>query len=171
MIRNGENQIILKIPNIDKYIVEYRDNAIFLTVKPIEQFQTIQNENSNTSDATISTEKFLKMNLTHSKIIDCIVTNGDIEISKSKKSYLGILMDIWSSVPRDMIITNSTFNVKTEQIFKEKGYYWKDSIKLSIQYKDSKGCMQEIIHMLNLRNYNMKIKIKLSNGNIIDFAI
>lgn len=42
---------------------------------------------------------------------------------------------------------------------------------MSCQNKDANGSLKEILHMVRINNYNMKIYIKLKTGRIIHFKL
>ncbi len=55
------------------------------------------------------------------------------------------------------------FNFKLDNNNGIDGYNWNDEINMSFQSKDANGTLKEIINMLNINNYSIKIKIKLKN--------
>jgi hypothetical protein len=113
---------------------------------------------------------FNKLKLSNSEILECIIKNGDKVIS-NKKKYRQILNDVWDSMSIDKVIQHTKFNIKLTDEDGVNGYYWNSSLKISIQGKDSTNTMKEIINMVKINNYHIKISIKLNNGNIIIFKI
>ena len=144
----------IHIPNISKYTIEIIDNTLILTPK----------------DVFITEDDLYKTNLGKSKIISCIVKNGTDIISSTQK-YRTILNDIWMNMPTQLILQNTTFNMKLTDEKGLNGYNWDSILKLSIQNKDSNGTMKEIIKMLKINNYNIVIHIKLEDGAEIKFKI
>ena len=51
------------------------------------------------------------------------------------------------------------------------GYKWCPILNLSIQGKDSTHTMKEILNMIKLNSYSIKITIKLKTGAIIKFKL
>ena len=74
-------------------------------------------------------------------------------------------------MPTQLILQNTTFNMKLTDEKGLNGYNWDDTIKLSIQSKDSNGTMKEIIKMIKINSYNFVIHIKLEDGAEIKFKI
>ena len=144
----------IHIPNISKYTIEIIDDTLILTPK----------------DVFITEDELYKISLGKSNITSCIVKKGDDIISSSQK-YRTILNDIWKTMPTQLILQNTTFNMKLTDEKGLNGYNWDDTIKLSIQSKDSNGTMKEIIKMLKINNYNIVIHIKLEDGAEIKFKI
>lgn len=146
---------IIRIPNISDYTREIINGTLIL--KPKKK---------------IITEEELKMtSLTKSKIIECYITDdNDVMITKAKQ-YRRILINIWTTIPTQKILQNTTFNFKLTNENGEKGYNWNDKIKMSFQSKDSNGTMKEIIKMCKINNYKLDILIKLENNKLIHFKI
>jgi len=144
---------IIRIPNIARYVQEIINGELILTPKKV-----------------YITEDQLYMNcLAKSKIIQCIINTEDRVISNNK--YSSVLTDIWSEMPAQKILQNTTFNLKLTDEKGEKGYNWNDRIKMSYQSKDANGTMKEIVKMVKLNNYTMDISIKLNSEKIINFKI
>jgi len=142
---------IIRVPNIENYTQEIKDGVLILTPKPV----------SITEDELIS-------QLTHSTIKECIVKHGDETISSATK-YRSITIDIWKSMPTQKILQTTTFNFKLTNENGLNGYEWCDSIRMSFQNKDSKGTFKEIIHMLEVNQYTIYIRVQLSSGKIVIF--
>ncbi len=147
---------IIRVPNIEDYIQEIINGELILT--PKYQY--------------ISKEDLQRTKLKYSSIIKCnIKNNKDNTISNSKKSYKDILIDIWVSMPTQQILQNTSFNLKLTNENGKKGYIWCEKIKMSIQNRDADNTIKEILHMLVVNNYNIKISIKLENGIVICLKI
>ena len=144
----------IHIPNISRYTFEIIDNTLILTPK----------------DVFLTEDELDKTNLVKSSIISCIVKNGAVIISSTQK-YRTILNDIWKKMPTQLILQNTTFNMKLTDEKGLNGYNWDSILKLSIQNKDSNGTMKEIIKMIKINNYNIFIHIKLEDGVEIKFKI
>lgn len=145
---------IIRIPNIEKYTQEIINGELILRPKEIY----------------ITEEELKRTLLTHSKVIDCIVKSNE-EMITNKTKYYSILQSIWKSMPTQKILQTTTFNMKLTDEKGLNGYTWHPELNLSIQRKDAKNTMMEIINMIKVNNYSMKISIKLENENIIQFKI
>jgi hypothetical protein len=143
---------IIRIPNIEKYTQEIINGELILTPK----------ENYITED------EFNRTILNSSKITDCIVKNGE-EIISNKTKYQSILKDIWKSMPTQKILQTTDFNMKLTEEDGIDGYNWSPELKLSIQNKDAKHTMKEILNMIKVNNYSIKISIRLGTGQIIKY--
>jgi hypothetical protein len=147
---------IIRIPNIEKYTQEIINGELILT--PKELF--------------ITEDEFNRTILNSSKILECIVKNGE-EIISNKLKYRSILDDIWISMPTQKILQTTTFNMKLsiEDPFDDKGYKWCPELKLAIQNKEAKYTMREILNMIKVNNYSIKITIQLETNRIIKFKL
>ena len=142
---------IIRIPNIEKYTQEIINGELILTPK----------ENYITEDE-------LNGSLTSSKIINCIVKNGE-EIISNKTKYHSILTDIWKSMPTQKILQTTTYNMKLTDENGRYGYDWSPNLKLSIQYKDANNAMKELRNMIKVNNYSIQISIRLVTGQTINY--
>lgn len=147
----NENGII-EIFNIENYRLQIKNNTIILY--PEYKYVTY--------------EELLNTDITKSKILNCSVTNKLNEVISDKKKYRRVLLDIWKTMPTQKIIQNSSFNIKLTNE-NTKGYIYVDELKYSFQSKDAKSSLQEIIHICNLNNYSIEIKIELENKIVIYF--
>jgi len=144
---------IIRIPNIETYTQKIVNGELILTPK-----QTYITEN-----------ELMETNLlSKSDILKCVVNNGE-DIISNKSKYLSILVDIWKSMPTQKILQTTTFNMKLTDELGLNGYKWCKSIHMSIQHKNAQHTMKEILHMLKVNNYSVKISIKLESGKIIYF--
>ena len=145
---------IIRIPNINNYTQEIIDNVLILI--PIYNY--------------ISEEELLLKSLSNSIIINCIIKDNDDEIiCNSPKSYFRVLIDIYKSLSASFILQNTTFNIKLTNENGNKGYIWCPEINMSVQRKETKGTLKEIIKMINVNNYKIDIQIKLINDEIINY--
>ena len=146
---------IIYIENIDKYNIEIVNNTLILKLKDTIIY--------------INEEELKKINITKSSIIECNIFNKNNNIVINKNKYLSILLDIWKSMPIQMILQNTTFNMKLSNENGKNGYYYDEDLKISIQHKDANNTFKEIIKMINLNKYNINITIKLENNEIINY--
>ena len=106
--------------------------------------------------------------LKNSKIIDCLIKNGN-EIVSIHKKYRKVLIDIWKSLPTEKMENQSTFKFKVTDEHGYKGFYWCSSINRSFRNKDATLTFKEILHMCELNNLSINIKIKLETEEIVLF--
>jgi len=143
---------IIRIPNIENYTHEIINGELILTPKEIY----------------ISEDEFNRIILNSSKVLDCIVKNGE-ELISNKTKYNSILIDIWKSMPTQKILQTTTFNMKLTNQYGLNGYKWCPELKLSIQNKDSKYTMKEVLNMIKLNNYTILMTIRLATDQIIKY--
>lgn len=143
------------INNIDCYNVEIKDNKLIIIPKKLKQDY-------------ISIDDIYKYDLTHSKILKCEIKNNKNNIISTKTRYFKILCDIYSNMSTSLILQNTLFNIKLTNEKGINGYYWNDRLKLSIQHKDSNNTMKEILNMIKLNKYFIKITIKLNTEEILN---
>ena len=108
--------------------------------------------------------------ITHSTIEECIIKKEGENIL-TNTSYRSVLVDIWKSMPTQKIIQTTTFNFKLTNENGEKGYKWCDDIRMSFQNKDATGTLKEILNMVKVNKYTIKLSIKLETGRIVHFKI
>lgn len=145
---------IIRIPNIEGYTQEIINGELVLT--PKEQY--------------ITEDELNKTVLNSSKILECIVSNGSETIS-NKLRYRSILADIWKSMPTQKILQTTDFNMKLTNEYGVNGYKWCQELNLSIQNKDAKFTMKEILNMIKVNNYSIKIHIQIDTNKIIKFRL
>jgi hypothetical protein len=145
---------IIRIPNIEKYTQEIINGELILTPKEIY----------------ITEDEFNEIKLNSSKILECIVKKGE-EIITNKLKYRSILDDIWISMPTQKILQTTTFNMKLTDENGLDGYNWCPRLNLSIQNKDATYTMKEILNMVKVNNYSLKIIIQLETNIIIKFKL
>lgn len=96
-----------------------------------------------------------------------MILNGE---KKKTKSWHSTLIYLYSKIDRKTILNNTTLNITTEKK-KIKGFKEYPNLGLSIQYTNSSKVLKEIINMVRVNNYSMKLKIKLKNDEIIYFRM
>ena len=143
---------IIRIPNIETYTLEIINGELILTPK----------------DNYITEDEFNRTILNSSKILTCIVKNGE-EIISNKTKYRSILTDIWKSMPTSKILQTTMFNMKLTDENGKNGYKWSPELNLSIQNKESKYTMKEILNMIKVNDYSIQISIQLVTGQIIKY--
>lgn len=142
---------IIRIPNIETYTQEINDGVLILTPKP-----------------AVITEAELLPQLTNTKIMECTIKHGDETISSATK-YRSLLIDIWKSMPTQKILQTTTFNFKLTNENGLNGYEWCEALRMSFQGRCAKGSFKEILHMLEVNQYTIYVRIQLSSGKIVFF--
>lgn len=147
----------IRIPNIENYIQEIINRELILT--PKKQYIT-ENELNMTQ-------------ITYSKIEKCIIKKKGVNILTNNKSYSyrSVLLDVWKSIPTQIIIENTTFNIKLTKETGINGFNWCDDIKMSIQNKNAEGTLKEIVNMVKVNKLTIDLSIKLKTGRIVNFKI
>ena len=152
--------------------IAYLKNEIDLLKKENKELKEIiniilnkENDNQNNTESELISSCLKK-----STILNCIIKSGETIIS-TKKKYISILVDIWSTMKKQKILDNTTFNFLLLNVNGNRGYTWNDKIKMSVQNRDANGSMKEIITMIKLNKYIMEIKIKLKNSKILHVKI
>mgnify|MGYP000851903634 CR=1 FL=1 len=145
------NQTII-IDNPENYIQDFREGKLYIIPKVKDMY------------------RFKKKSLSLSQIIYYHINyiNGNL-ISSCVKTYTGVLINIWKSMSIQKILQNTTFNIKLGDLEGEDSYIYHHELKFSFQHKGSNKTFEEIVNMINLNNYEMELKIKLYNGDIIEY--
>jgi hypothetical protein len=114
----------------------------------------------------ISTNDIFKKDLTFSKILDCIIDNK----KPDRMTYRNILIHVLKKMNKEDILKHSSFSFIKEKVYSiDNGHNWCEDIQLSIQNKDAKNTLKEIIHLCELNKYVLFIQIKLSTREIITY--
>jgi len=149
---------IITIPNINNYTQEIINGNLILT--PIIKIITSEKE-------------LLHFSFNYSTIIGCIIKNNEnkeiFSVKKGIISAIEILIEIWKSMPKLLILQNTTFNIKLTDEHCNSNYKWCPQLLMSYEEKDTRDTIIEILKMCNLNNYSINIKIKLSSDQVINF--
>ena len=146
----------IRIPNIEDYTLEIIHGVLILKPKKKEEFFT--------------EEQLRKTNLTYSSILECEIKNNE-DIISNKKQYRQLMIHIWKSIPTNELLKITNFNIKLKNENGKHGYKWCKEINMSFQDKDANGTFNEILNVIKVKNYNIKISIKLKTGKVIQFKI
>lgn len=149
---------IIRIKNAKNYMIEIDGDDLLLTPK----VQKIPN---------MTEEEFIKLPFTNSVILECNISDNDNNTISTKLKYTSICVDIWKSMSAQKILQNTSYNCKLTNENGAKGYVWYPEINMSIQHKDSCGAMKEIINMIKLNKYKLKMTIKLYDDRIISYVM
>lgn len=150
---------IITIPNIEQYTQQIINGNLILT--KIQEIQNIDN-----IDIYISEHKLFKQNLSKSKIIKCKINNEILDINYYNK----LLLYLYYHIDKNTIIQNTTLNISKDKIH-DKGFKYYKDLGISIQGAESRKTLKEIINVIKLNNFNIELKIKLENNEIINFKL
>ena len=156
---------IIIIKNIDEYEQTVSGKNYIITKKKITRIleeQSVEKRNTLYIN-TIKNTDLIKDSI----IIEWKINNSSVV----KYKYLSILLYLYSIInDKNFILLNTTMNILEEEKNGHGFRYHKD-IDLSIQGKDAKRTLTEIMHMILLKNYTIELKIRINNGNIIIIRI
>jgi hypothetical protein len=149
---------IIRIQNIQNYIIEYINGDLILTPKQQDKY--------------ITEDELMMTSVSGSTILECNIKGVDgLPISSEKHKYTPILVDIFKTMKAITIIRESpTFNFKLTNDGLN-GYQWVSCLNMSFQGKCANDTLKEIIRMVKFNKYTIKISIKLEAGEIIHFKI
>jgi hypothetical protein len=148
-IENDKN-IIIK--NIDTYDISFYNNSLILKKKQ-----------KHTEPINID-ELLEKYDFTSSDILEVVIDNKKLEITK----YFSLLKYIYNLIDnKKLILDNTIMNIKTGNLDKQKGFRYIEKHNISVQRTANNRTIKEILNMCNICNICKKIKIQLSNNEII----
>lgn len=163
-----DNHIVLK-SNIKHYSniyiidIDSNDNIIL----KIDKYAKIEKEHDDHKSYNYKDflkNEILKYDFTDSKIIENSITAYNDIIISNNKNYSSILKDIYLSMPIDKIPLKTTFI--TLGNVKGKGTYI-PNLNMTIRGSNANITIKEIINLIEINNYKINIKIKLSTGDEI----
>jgi adenylate cyclase len=149
----------IRIPDIKNYTIEIIDDTLILTPKIITPVNT-----------PISKKELSKLSITNSRILSCIIYNSESQIITKKTKYQSILIDLWKFIGRDIILKNSTYDIKTDNNI-DSPYIYNSELEFAFKSKNAKNTMKEIIHMCEINELKLEIEIELENKKKIIFLI
>lgn len=162
--------VVYTINNYQEYIYEIRENVLVVCRNPLIKKEILEKiKPEETEEEIINEEELKKLKLQNSRILSCVVRKNKQIISSSRKRYKTTLIDIWETMPTQRILQSTTFNMKLG-ICNEKGYHWSKKLNLSVQNKDSNGCMIELLNMIHVNNLYINLKIKLKTNKVVKFV-
>jgi hypothetical protein len=148
-IENDKN-IIIK--NIDKYDISFYNNSLILK-KKLKYTEPVNID-----------EILEKYNFTNSDILEVVIDNKKLDIKK----YFPVLRHIYNLInSKKLILDNTIMNIKIGNLDKQKGFKYIEKHNISVQRTENNKTIKELINMCNCCNIHKKIKIQLSNNEII----
>ena len=151
IIKDADCQIV--VYNISKYSLQIINNNLYLS--PLEIYL---------KDFEVYRYELKKSEILEAKLNDNIIKNP---------SYYKILKMIWKLTPVNIILQHTIFNFKldVESINGDDSYIWNEEINLAFQTRSYNNAFKEIVNMCKINKYNIILKIKLNNDNIILFKL
>ena len=147
----------LTITKINSKINEIKDK-MFQIHKTVLKLKGNEYKQINEND-------FNNIDFTYSKIKLCIIDRSIIT-NADKLFYKKILLKLYKLLDNNVIINNTTFNIKDKQYIKN-GYKWYPELGLSIQGKSSQDTLNEIIHQTKSLKIDFYIEIELNDNEIV----
>lgn len=145
--------------------LEYINNKIhdleeeFNSIGDYIKFQELSGEYDN-----VTFEELEKVSMPNSKPIKCIISGFDIpESSLNWQRLLGYVLSLMSKENRK----KSIFKIKNHKI---EGWTWHENLGISVQRKNSRDTLFEILKLCECMKYNIYIQIELENNKIIRYA-
>jgi hypothetical protein len=152
-IVNGSLVLTTIVPNIENYNMEITDNIMTLKLKKLN----------------ISDDQINKATFTKSTILFCLVTKKDGSFVTNKGTYFEILEDIWKNMPAQQLLQNTTFDFKMTHEKGFQGFWWNESLNMSLRLKNKNETLKEIIKMVKLNGYKLMMTVQLKNKTILQF--
>jgi len=162
---------ILNMTEINKFptsIIIKLDSGVILQF--INSFQNVKSNNSiyvYNRNSFYTVKDISKLKLVGSRILECIVKNTHNFIITIEKKYMSILVDIYSSMSVNDVISYTSFNIKFGDENGKNGYNYHKKINMSIQSKPTNHILVEIFKMADIYKYPFSIKIQLDTNKII----
>jgi hypothetical protein len=117
----------------------------------------------------ISEEEFQKNDfLNDSIILQCEIKNNE-EIVSKKTTYIGLLIDVWKTISNQRVIQTTKFKFSLKDENENNMLVWYEEINMYVATKDANNTFKELLNMIKINNYSIKISIKLKEGRVIQF--
>ena len=168
--------IYSNINEISKFRKDINDklNSIYFLLKKLDDIDNeIQNigeyikfNELSTDMDYISKDNLFELELTHSKPITCIINQTNIK--NENLNYKTILILLYNMIPKNEILQKTIFNIKKYK-YNEQGYKWYSDLGISIQNKDSKTTLKEILNLCEFKKFNIYIQIELKTNEKIKY--
>jgi len=140
---------VITIVNIENYNAEIINGNLILTPKVVYV-------NEINFEAPLLKRRFT--------ILECEINNQKTHNVK----LIEILTFIYTQMSTNKILQQTLLDFKLEKITDGKdGYRWNETVKMSIKTSSHILCLRELVNMIKFNKYTLKIKIKLSDDNII----
>jgi hypothetical protein len=138
-------KIIIK--NVSNYFIVFKDDQIILEEK---------------KDKYLSEKELLDQDLKYSLLKKCYINDKIFKCSK----YKTFLIQLYKHISDDEIISISTMRIEKGNRY-DSGFIYYEDLGFSVQGKDSKGTLTEIIHISKHYEINIEFEILLKNKKTI----
>jgi len=161
---------------MDTYKITKLKNGNILLTKILIDYENYTIINKKNGDKLLTKIKTIELkkvnevknyNFKKSHIINCNINNY-----KSKKlKYKALLKNVYELIgDGTKIIKNTKINIKTIKKNNE-GFSYFPNLGISVQGVDSNKCLLEIINQCIKNKINLKMKINLKNGTLININL
>jgi hypothetical protein len=151
---NGD--ILLKKQNIDQ--------NLYNIIKQGDNILLKKKRNIKINDI----DDLCNYNFGSSEITKCIINDDEV----NKLAYKAILEHVYNIINDPIkIIDNRKLNIKIGDQSGKKGFYYLDNLGISIQGADSNRCLLEILNQCTNNGIDIKLTIKLENGNNVNISL
>ena len=145
----------ITIDNISDYVLKFEDNKLTINIK----YSSI-NDSSN-------------VEFTKSTVLECIVKKDDIIVSNNPKTYVDLWYDLLDYCELDYIKEKykdlKSFNFETNERIKD--WSWQNKHKFAYRRKNANGTLKEIFDIIDEKELQVDIKIKLESGKILHYKV
>lgn len=114
----------------------------------------------------IDEQELFKRDLRGSFILKCQINFVNYEVKKYKK----LLIILYSTTDIETILQNTILNISREEI-NDKGFEYYSHLGVSIQGSETRRTLREILNFIKIKKYNIELKLKLKNDEIVRFII
>ena len=121
-------------------------------------------------DVNMILKSLEKEDLRNSDLLNCIIDDEEIPMKYMKK-YKRVLKYIYYIIDRKTIFSNTILNITEEPKYKyNKGYIYYKKLGFSIENRDSKILLKEMVTMLSIKNHKFRFMIILKSGDILEIS-
>lgn len=146
----------ITIQNIQEYTQQILNGNLILTrIIPFVMDNTID-------EATICQRDYVR----GSTLLECKINGVNNDIRQYKK----LLIQLYSTTDMETILQNTILNISQQERY-DKGFKYYPNLGVSIRGSNAERTLKEIINIIKIKNYNMELKIKLKNDEVIRFVI
>jgi hypothetical protein len=82
---------------------------------------------------------------------------------------MGLLIDVWKTMSNQRVIQTIKFNFSLKDENENNMLVWYEEINMYVATKDANNTFKELLNMIKINNYSIKISIKLKEGRVIQF--
>jgi oligoribonuclease NrnB/cAMP/cGMP phosphodiesterase (DHH superfamily) len=82
---------------------------------------------------------------------------------------MGLLIDVWKTMSNQRVIQTTRFKFSLKDENENNMLVWYEEINMYVATKDANNTFKELLNMIKINNYSIKISIKLKEGRVIQF--